>query len=74
MMKRRAIRNTLARLGMQAKPGEVVAALALHGIAVSESLVRAVLMEMLREQGGRQPYRIIATKRVHRPQKVPPRR
>jgi hypothetical protein len=38
----RASRNTLARLGMQASPQQVVAALAEFGIAVNGGLVRQV--------------------------------
>lgn len=72
-MKRRAIRNAFARLGMQSKPGEVVAALTLHGIVVSEDQVRAVLMEMLRDHGVRQSPSV-PSKRIRRPQKVIPRR
>jgi hypothetical protein len=38
----RAIQNALARLGMQARPAQVVAALADIGIVVNEALVRQV--------------------------------
>ncbi len=50
--KARAIRNTLARLGMQASPKQVVAALAGFGIDVSEGLVRPVKLKTLKA-GGR---------------------
>jgi hypothetical protein len=42
--KTRAIQNTLARLGMQASPEQVVAVLAEFGIDVTEALVRQVKM------------------------------
>jgi hypothetical protein len=50
--KRRAVENALHRLGLQAKAGEVVAALARLGIAVGEGLVRLVRFEMLKAAGG----------------------
>ena len=73
MNKKRAIQNTLARLGMQAKPTQIVAALALHGIILSERLVRAVLMEMLKTTQNYQP-RQRESSRTFPPQKVMPRR
>jgi hypothetical protein len=50
--KKRAVENTLFRLGMQAKPEEVVAALARLGIEVSEGLVRQVLFDLLKGAAG----------------------
>ena len=47
--KRRAVRNALARLGLQAGAREVVAALAEAGIHVSEELVQRVRREVLAE-------------------------
>ena len=47
--KARAIQNALARLGMQASPEQVVAALADLGIVVNEALVRQVKVEMLKQ-------------------------
>ena len=44
--KKHAIRMALCRLGMQAKPKEVVQALADQGIFVSHDLVRLVKIEM----------------------------
>lgn len=44
--KKQAIRLTLFRLGMQARPKEVVQALAEQGIFVSHDLVRLVKIEM----------------------------
>jgi hypothetical protein len=74
----RAIRNTLARLGMQASPEQVVAALAGLGIVVNEALVRQVKVEMLKQAAkvGRQQVRPpqIERPRVRRPPKLPPRR
>ena len=46
--KRRAVRETLRRLGMGARVEDVVAALAGYGIAVSPELVRSVRVEMLK--------------------------
>jgi hypothetical protein len=46
--KKRAVRAALARLGMQARPAEVVAALASWGVTVSEAMVRAVAFELRR--------------------------
>jgi hypothetical protein len=48
--KRRAVRNTLVRLGLQARPAEVCAALARYGVAVSPDLVRQVQRELLDER------------------------
>jgi hypothetical protein len=45
--KRRAVRNALARLGLQAGAREVVAALAGQGIHVSEELAQRVRREVL---------------------------
>ena len=46
---KRAIRNTLYRLGLHTTPKAVVHALAQQGIQVSEELVRQVRFEMLNE-------------------------
>lgn len=48
--KRRAIRNTLDRLGMQAKPEQVVADLESHGLEVSDRFVSLVRIQMLRSR------------------------
>jgi hypothetical protein len=68
----------LARLGMQASPNQVVAALAGCGIDVTETLVRQVRVEMLKEaaQIGRHQAKALQGERpqVQRPPKVPPRR
>ena len=76
--KTRAIQNALDRLGMQASPEQVVAALAEFGIDVTETLVRRVKMEMLMRvaQVKRQQMQIPRAGRspVRRPPKVPPRR
>lgn len=77
--KRRAIRNTLARLGMQAKPEQVAEALEGYGIVVSGRLVSRVKLQILldeakavRERSKRPPK----SKTRKRPQqrKIPPRR
>ena len=74
----RAIQNAVARLGMQASPKQVVAALAEFGIDVSEGLVRRVKVEMLKQAAKveRQQVQIPKTQRpqVRNPPKVPPRR
>jgi hypothetical protein len=77
--KKQAIRNTLHRLGLQARPAEVVAALAEAGIFVAAEQVRAVLLETLREASRAERLRVEAhTRRVPLPVrrcvKVPPRR
>jgi hypothetical protein len=76
--KTRAIQNALARLGMQASPAQVVAALADIGIVVKEALVRQVRVEMLKQAAKveRQQVRTpqIERPQVRRPPKVPPRR
>ena len=74
----RAVQNTLARLGMQASPAQVVAALAEFGIDVDEGLVRHVKVDMLK-QAARIERQQVRTPQVERPQvrrppKVPPRR
>jgi hypothetical protein len=74
----RAIQNALARLGMQARPAQVVAALADIGIVVNEALVRQVRVEMLNQAAKveRQQVRTpqIERPQVRRPPKLPPRR
>jgi hypothetical protein len=76
--KTRAIQNALARLGMQARPAQVVAALADIGIFVNEALVRQVRVEMLKQAAKveRQQVRTPQVERpqVRRPPKLPPRR
>jgi hypothetical protein len=75
--RRRAIHNALARLGMQAKSATVVAHLAGDDIAVSETLVQRVRIDMLRKIGDqrREPLKSLAQRtHLRRPQKVPPRR
>ncbi len=74
----RAVQNTLARLGMQASPAQVVAALAEFGIDVDEGLVRHVKVDMLK-QAARIERQQVRTPQVERPQvrcppKVPHRR
>lgn len=74
--KARAIQNTLARLGMQASPEQVIAALAEFGIDVNEGLVRQVKMDTLK-QAARIERQQVRTPQVERPQvrrppKVPP--
>ena len=75
--RRRSIQQAFARLGMQAKPQEVIAHLAGYDIAVSETLVQRVRIDMLRKIGDqRRPPLKPLSQRTHlrRPQKVPPRR
>ena len=48
--KRTAIRNMLARLGMQASAKQVVEALSVHGIAVSDRFVARVKAQMFRDE------------------------
>lgn len=50
--KKHAIRMSLFRLGMQAKPKEVVQALADQGIFVSHDLVRLMKIEMTEKLAG----------------------
>jgi len=49
---KRAIRNTLYRLGLHTTPKAVVHDLAQQGLRVSEELVRQVRFEMLNETAG----------------------
>jgi hypothetical protein len=77
--KKRVIRATLSRLGLQARPAEVVASLAACGVEVSEEMVRAVALELLREAARAERQRIRARTPVvpppaRRVNKVPPRR
>jgi hypothetical protein len=77
--KRRAVRNTLARLGPQAGAHEVAAALAAEGIHVSEALVQRVRQEVLAEllsprQGRAGPPLPLDRRRTRPFQKRPPRR
>ena len=76
---RRAIRNTLDRLGMQAKPEQVVADLESHGMEVSDRFVSLVKMQMLRDDAkaarerSKRPPKPKARRRPQR-RKIPPRR
>ena len=77
--KRRAIRTALARLGMQAKPHEVVDVLDSYGIAVSPRLVHMVKLQIVREdaKAARERFkRTVKPSSGSRPQqrKIPPRR
>jgi hypothetical protein len=77
--KRHAVRNALARLGLQAGAREVVATLAGQGIHVSEELVQRVRREVLAEllplrQGQAGPPRPLDRRRTRPFQKRPPRR
>jgi hypothetical protein len=49
---KQAIRNALFRLGLHTRPKGVVDALAQQGVQVDEQLVRAVLVELLKETTG----------------------
>ena len=73
-----AIQNALARLGMQARPAQVVAALADIGIVVNEALVRQVRVKILK-QAAKVERQQVRTPQIERPQvrhppKLPPRR
>lgn len=75
--RKRAIRDTLGRLGMQASNREVVAALAEVGIGVTEGLVRQVKVELLKgaARGERQRAGLPrVSAQLRRPPKIPPRR
>jgi hypothetical protein len=77
--KRRAIRSALGRLGMQARPAEVVAHLSALGVTVSQEQVRAVAAELLRQAARAERLRVEArTPDVPRPHRghprLPPRR
>jgi hypothetical protein len=77
MSRKRAIQNALGRLGMQASPKQVVAALADFGIDVTEGLVRRVKVEMLEETAKAERQRLKIPdyqRRIHRPPKTPPHR
>jgi len=47
---RRAIRDTLRQLGMQADPQQVIETLQQYGVEVSTRLVTSVMAEMRREE------------------------
>jgi hypothetical protein len=70
--KTRVIQNTLARLGMQAKPKQVVAVLADFGIDVSIGLVRRVQVEMAKEFAHIERRRV-KVPNVQRPKFRPPK-
>ena len=75
--RRRAIQHALARLGMQAKSHEVIVHLAGYDIAVSETLVQRVRIDLLRKFGDqrREPIKSLGQRtHLRRPQKVPGRR
>jgi hypothetical protein len=76
--KTRVIQNALARLGMQARPEQVVAALADIGIVVNEALVRQVRVELLKQAAKVQRQQVrtpqVERPQVRRPPKLPPRR
>ena len=77
--KRRAIRTALARLGMQAKPEEVIETLDGYGIEVSERLVTSVKLQMYRDEAKatrERSKRPPKPKTCNRPEqrKIPPRR
>jgi hypothetical protein len=78
MVATRAIRNAVARLGMQASPKQIIAFLANFGIDVSEALVRRVKVEIWKETAKAERQRVkvpnTAQPTVRRPPKVPPRR
>lgn len=79
MGRRRAIKQTLGRLGMQAANNEVVAALAECGILVSEEMVRQVRVEMLKEVAKVERHKVTVPGRLQRrqvrlPPKIPPSR
>ena len=70
----RAIQNALARLGMQARPAQVVAALADIGIVVNEALVRQVRVKILK-QAAKVERQQVRTPQIERPQvRCPPKR
>ena len=70
----RAIQNALARLGMQARPAQVVAALADIGIVVNEALVRQVRVKILK-QAAKVERQQVRTPHIERPQvRRPPKR
>ncbi|HXG12210.1 MAG TPA: hypothetical protein VNK04_20820 [Gemmataceae bacterium] len=50
---KQAIRRAWHRLGLQARPADVVRALAQQAVLVSEDLVRRVRIELLKEVSGR---------------------
>ena len=50
--KSRAVEDALRRLGLQASAKDVVAELAAYGIDVSEGLVQAAKVKMLKDAGG----------------------
>jgi hypothetical protein len=74
----RAIQIALARLGMQARPAQVVAALADIGIVVNEALVRQVRVKILKQAAKVERQQVktpqIERPQVRRPPKLPPRR
>jgi hypothetical protein len=75
--KKRAIQNTLGRLGMQAGNQEVVAALAEVGIGVTKGLVRQIKVEILKEAARIERQRVRLPERpgrLQRPSKIPSRR
>jgi hypothetical protein len=55
--KRKAVRDMLCRMGMQATPAEVVSALGRYGIEVSARFVVLVRSEMIRDQARAERHR-----------------
>jgi hypothetical protein len=79
MGRRRAIRMSLSRLGMQASNKEVVAALAEFVITVTERLVRQVKVEMLKEAAKVEQQKVkvpghFQDRQIRLPPKIPPTR
>jgi hypothetical protein len=79
MGRRRAIQQTLGRLGMQASNRDVVAALAVFGMSVTEGLVRQVRIEMLKEVTTMRRQKTTVSdhlkrRQVRLPPKIPPSR
>jgi hypothetical protein len=77
--KKRAIKQALFRLGLQARPAQVVATLAARGIWVGAGLVRAVVFELLQDTARSEAQRTTARSPiikpiVRRPARVPPLR
>jgi hypothetical protein len=62
---RKAVRDTFARIGMQARPHEVVRELALHGIHVTGQFVRLVQVEMLKQTPEVKQYRAAKPQVAH---------
>jgi hypothetical protein len=77
--RRRAVRDAWGRLGLHVPVRRVVEELARHGVEVSEALVTAVRIEILKEVGRRRGVNGGSVGNcpragTWRPQKRPPRR